>query len=236
MARTLKSGHARRRSDSADAAAYFSRWFGLTVQALNTTERRGWSSSLAIAMEEELGEPTDDAYLRRVAKGERLPQLEKTHSLGEGLRAAGLMWCSGTLALLRHPYHQADAYGILDLVSREPGTAARITLEWFKMARWLEFRESHVGLGGSPETLRTIVSAVEWARERLASLTSRLHVQLRQAWETYQAGGVGRIYGLFGGLHLISTDARFAPVAAEFCATLEKPLFDLDPTLIKGRP
>lgn len=232
MAIMGRSGHARRRADSVEAAAAFSHWFNVTARSLKTAKGQGWSSLLADEMEAQLGETTDDAYLRRVARGERLPQLAKTHSLGEGLRAAGLDWCSGALAVLIHPHHRAAAFGILDVVNREmPGSGSeRAVFDWYRAAERLAIRESTVGQPWmSPAQSQENQAGLDVTRTKLAELTKPLHPYFLRAWTAYNAAGIEHAYGMFGLLHLISTDVQAAAVSKRACSILLASMMEPEP-------
>lgn len=228
MAIPLRSGHARRRSDETAAAAEFARWLNLTVVSLNTADGRRWSSRLANVMTEKL-EVTDDSYLRRVAAGKRSPSLELTYRIGEGLRLAGLGWCSGTLALLRNPKYLSDALAVLDLASEDARTFASM-IDWMGTARKLWTREMYFELRElrkkrGPEEFER--AEVTFHRAELARLTRRAQERFRHGWDQYRHDGrLRRVHGPFGGLSLIVSDQRFAAVADQFCGAIWASLED----------
>ncbi len=218
--RPRTSGHARRGPNAAIALEEFSRWFSLTVEALQPPDGVRWNFWLSEVMTDE-GNATDETYLRRVAKGERLPGLELTYRIGEGLRAAGLPWCSGVYALLHHRQHIGVAYAILDITSRD--TSYALALEWVEWAR---------SLGGSEMTLavmddeRAHAEQIRTLRAQLAHLTKRLSARFERSWAEFRRVSIGRAHGIFGGLYLISSNPEFEAISYNFIRTIEKAHFD----------
>jgi len=214
----LRSGHARRRADGGDAAAEFSRWFTCTAGTLNEAPGRRWSSCLADVMTTVLDQPTDDAYLRRVAKGERRPQRDMVYRLGEGLRAAGLTWCSGVLALRAHPLYVIDAFGILDIAAGDSQETYGLADDWEGYARMLVSFES--GLQGHLPAAQQARSIAAF-RKMLEPVSHALWPLFSDAWDQYRTRGVEIAHGTFGALYLIAHDHRFHLVAAHLRSIIQ---------------
>lgn len=184
---------------------------------LNEPDGRRWSSRLAEAMTMELDQSTDDAYLRRVAKGERRPQRDMVYRLGEGLRAAGLPWCSGVLALRAHPLYVVDAYGVLDIAGKS--VYAQVD-DWELIARMLISLETGGGQAHVPtqHQSRSITSF----RKMLEPVANDLWPHFTRAWSDYLRRGMPVAHGRFGALYLISTDERFRLVSTDLRAMIQR--------------
>ncbi len=165
-------------------------------------------------MGEQLDEPTDDAHLRRIASGKTLPTRDKTYMLGEGLLAAGLPWCSGVLALLAHPFYVSDAYGVLDIASRDGASVHEDVDDWFFIAR--AFRDAVVRAAVPDRPPVVHIKLLE----QLVIKSTLLRGCFIRAWAAYLRNGVGEAHGLFGALYFNATDPRLKRTSGEVCAMI----------------
>jgi hypothetical protein len=156
-----------------------------------------WSEKLAIAMEKG---PEYDSLLRRIAKGERNPNPETTYNIGKGLRAAGLAWCSGALALMRNPRTFNDLLAVMDIASRaeRPGN---IVAGWYFLANSgvFELPSSDVSDG-----------TVEVCLGLLADFTSAIESTFESAFAEYNACGLRKSHGILGDAYFINGDKRLS--------------------------
>jgi len=209
----------------------FSAWFDLTTHVLQLELDCAWSSYLADEMD------SDDANLRRLAEGKRhSPRLETTYAIGEALRRAGIPWCSGIYALYQHPKHFVEVFAVLDIIGADL-TLFTETFDWIEAAhdsRLLDEAFATIHRTRSDDYIRrqstlTVAARLEtfeFVRE-LAARTTSLQSAIDSAWKRHIRfaagdGKIHKVHNFFGGLYLIRTDPRFAPVARRFYEILDR--------------
>lgn len=214
------------RKPQCDDASVFGRW--LTYQGRRLGDF--WGQLLSDNMKD----GTEPAYLTRIAKALHNPGREKTYDIGEGLRAAGIPWCSGLLALYNHPSHRADCYAILEVVSGNPD-GAKAAQAWHAAVRSLAHYYNCASLYRRIESSRAELSRlrvpdeelrdVQGALERFHNATNKrligeilmmstiaLSGLADAAWQAYLVEGLAHVRGHFGMRHLSARDARLTNV------------------------
>lgn len=160
-----------------------------------------------------------------------------TYKIGEALREAGLPWCSGLYALFQHPKHFVEVYAVLDMIGADPERFAA-TFDWMEAAhlnRFLDDAFSRIHRTFSDETFAASTIPVSKRLEMFESVrelvqkTTSLQSEIDSAWHRHVRFAVGdgkvhKVHNFFGGLYLIRTDPRFAPVAQRFYEILEREL------------
>lgn len=208
----------------------FGDWLGsvvgrheLVVDALGSRRRVGtWSERLSFAMGE--GEEYD-SYLRRVARSEVTPRSPATYKIGRGLRAAGLLWCSGTLALMRNPRSFKDMLAVIDIASRDE-KARPFVLSWYLIAdrAMLELP------GSGPHDDEYAVHALK----TLAVFARAVDSVMESAFTEYEKRGLRDAHGLLGIAYHIAKSERSGPRATDAINMLTARWIDEIPSESEG--
>jgi hypothetical protein len=170
----------------------------LTVDVLGKSRRaKTWSERLASAMDEG---PEYDSYLRRVAGGKIVPGALVTYKIGRGLRAAGLKWCSGALALMRNQRTFKELLALIDIASIDNAAHADF-VDWFYLSDMTESVEVDT-FGPNDEEFSKA------AFRLLSDVTDRLAPAMQSAFERYQSRGLRHAHGLLGIAYQVFTDER----------------------------
>ncbi len=224
----------------------FSDWFAAVVLSshFKCLLQVGPSNSWSYVLAENIEEGADPAHLRRIANGERVPKPRMTYEIGEGLRTAGLPWCSGLLSLYNHPSYRVDCYAVLDILSADR-QAAQWAFIWnagaYIMAHYLQWdmlvrrherlRSLAKNLGLPDEDLRFVVTEIAKYQVSLPHLADWMTMATRalsehtpKAWKRYNREGIVQANGLFGALYVMSTDVRFQRIEPTIRTTLQRDL------------
>lgn len=188
-----------------DQPGSFARWLTTIVTTYPVGRGGAWSDALATAMQRG---PEFDAYLRRVADGGiKKPRAESVWEIGEGLRACGLLWVSGALALKQSS--RVGLLSVLDIAAVDEPTKAQLSM-WLANADVLDQMDAD-GAVGAP-----------LVRRNLARDTRILHDRLAVAFQTYLKAGMRRAHGLLGIAAQIWENPHSGPAAVEAIDILYK--------------
>lgn len=166
-----------------------------------------------------------DSYLRRVARGEVTPRSSVTYKIGRGLRAAGLLWCSGTLALMRNPRSFKDMLAVIDIASRDE-KARKLVLSWYLIADRAMLELS----GSGPHDEEYAVLALK----TLAAFTRAVEPMMEAAFAEYEKRGLRDAHGLLGIAYQIAKNERSGPRATDAINILTARWIDEIPSQSKG--
>lgn len=168
----------------------FGRWLRRVIERSPLKGEGEWSNRLAEAMGRG---PEYDAALRRIVdpRSPRVPKIETTYDIGEGLRAGGLSWCSGLLALYRHQEHYFAALRLLSSVSEASQNDA--TFRKINVVSWLQLAQMLDALEGFSLPDDALLAP---ARNALADQTQILQRAVNVAWTKDIDGSVNGLLDL----------------------------------------